>query len=57
MIDEDMVRDINNESYAEYLDTQSMKNKILGMQNVERKQKEWNKHFPQVQDNDLQAVY
>lgn len=57
MIDEDMVNTINNENYAEYLDTQSMKNKILGIQNGERKQKEWNKHFQQTEPLQANEVY
>lgn len=53
MLDADMVNEINNESYAEYMDTQSMKNKILGMSNTKRKQEEWSKLFtPQTQPDD-----
>lgn len=45
ILDEDMVNQINNENWAEYLDTQSMKNKILGMSNVKKKQALYTKHF------------
>lgn len=54
---EDDVNVINNESYAEYLDTQSMKNKILNIKNEVRKQELWNKLFPPVQTLEVNEVY
>lgn len=45
MIDADTVNQINNENWAEYLDTQSMKNKILGMHNIQKKQKVYTELF------------
>lgn len=50
--DPDMVNTINNESYAEYLETQAMKNKILGISNTKRKQEEWNRYFGMKTEQD-----
>lgn len=55
--DEDEVNLQNKENW-EYLKWErEQKNHILSMTNTNRKQEEWRKLFPQVEDHNLTEVY
>lgn len=52
MLEPDEVNLQNKLSYAEYLETQALKNKILAMSNSQKKQLKWNNYFGEKLETD-----
>ena len=57
MYDEDMINEIVLENRRQEREERELKNKILSMSNVEKKQKLWQYYFPTMRPLEVNEIY